>query len=84
VEALSQIAGKISCDKACAVVICTGGKYLWMLCVMFSHWRFKPSGTCQCVAGQVIIYVSEDHGAFIFRVKTATHLHIHGSVHRHS
>jgi tRNA/tmRNA/rRNA uracil-C5-methylase (TrmA/RlmC/RlmD family) len=28
VEALSQIAGKISCDKACAVVICTGGKYL--------------------------------------------------------
>jgi tRNA/tmRNA/rRNA uracil-C5-methylase (TrmA/RlmC/RlmD family) len=28
VEALSQIAEKISCEKACAVVICTGGKYL--------------------------------------------------------
>jgi tRNA/tmRNA/rRNA uracil-C5-methylase (TrmA/RlmC/RlmD family) len=37
VEALPKIAEKISCDKACAVVICSGGKYLWMLCLMFSH-----------------------------------------------
>jgi tRNA/tmRNA/rRNA uracil-C5-methylase (TrmA/RlmC/RlmD family) len=28
VEALSKITEKISCDKACAVVICSAGKYL--------------------------------------------------------
>jgi len=27
VEALTQVTEKISCDKACAVVICSGGKY---------------------------------------------------------
>jgi len=82
VEALPQIAEKISCDKACAVVICSSGKYLWMLCVMFSHWRFKPSGMCQCVASQVIFCVSEDHGAFIFRVKTTTNFALYTSVGR--
>jgi tRNA/tmRNA/rRNA uracil-C5-methylase (TrmA/RlmC/RlmD family) len=28
VEALPKVAEKISCEKACAVVICTVGKYL--------------------------------------------------------
>lgn len=28
VEALAKVAEKISCDKACAVLICSGGKYL--------------------------------------------------------
>jgi phosphoribosylanthranilate isomerase len=28
VEALPKLAEKISCEKACAVVICSGGNYL--------------------------------------------------------
>lgn len=77
VEALPQIAEKIAYDKACAVMISSAirssaGKYLWMLYVMFSCRVFKPSGMRQCVVGWVVPDVSEDHGAFIFRVKRIT------------
>lgn len=44
------------------------GLWGWRLSQQY-HWRFRCSGIWCCVTGWVVPGVSEDHSAFIFRVK---------------